>query len=236
MNTALGSVTLIRQQMRSSFQAFTVTSSLFCPLGPSSCRPASSTAIGFQGGGCQGRMGKSPGLAPGWPARGQGRQEWLTLVHFLASTSLGWLPGAKVPAPHWGQLLSTLSQRGPKNSGWLSLLPYLSREARRRSCLPSPSCLGLHSPCIEAGPPGCCPAWGPPSPLPAGPPATVSQPLQPQYPPPSCFPAPELGTCLYSCSWPTPTCRPREVPPVGFVSDSPYPPTPFLLLSPSECP
>lgn len=132
--------------MRSSFEAFTVTSSLFCPLSPSSCSPASSTAIGFQGGGCWGRTGKSPGLAPGWPARGQSCQEQLALVHFLASTSLGWLPGAKVFALTGDScLLCSAREDSRIMAGSASCPTSAERHAHRSSCLPSPSCLGPHS-------------------------------------------------------------------------------------------
>lgn len=111
-------------------------------------KPAPSRATGLQSNGC-GEKGQESRPVSGWLARGQGGQELLTSVHFSAPTSLGWLPEAKAPAPHWGQTPSALSQRGAKNSGWLSLMPDLSREARERSRLPSPPAPTL---------PGCAPS------------------------------------------------------------------------------
>lgn len=185
----------------------------FGPGGPSCSRPAQCRAIGLQGAGCQGEGRKSPGLALGWPARGQGRQS-SSRPHIAEHPHpLACFQGPRPPPLHWGQLSSALSQRWPKNSGWLSLTPRPQQRGTQKatSSKPSGPCLvpgeqSQRPACLNPDPPGCRSSGLAHTSLPAGP-ETVSQPSpsSPSLCSHSALPTPAssfLSTCTHLHSHP----------------------------------
>lgn len=107
----------------------------FCPRGPS----RSSLVRSHWPPGWWIPERQNTGLAQGWPATGQELQSCSRPHISEHPHPLARFQGPRLPPLHWGQPPSALSQRWPKNSGWLSLLLRPRQRGTRKAMPPWPS-------------------------------------------------------------------------------------------------
>lgn len=130
--------------MRSSYQGIHSDSPSFPPWGSLPPKPSAEPLAS--------RVGmlerQNAGLAQGWPARGQGLRSRSRPHISEHPHPLACFQGPRLHPLHWGQPPPALSQRWPKNSGWLSLAlrPQQRGTQKATSSEPSRPCPapGLH--------------------------------------------------------------------------------------------
>lgn len=179
---SLCSVPLIRRHLRSSCQDFHSAFPLFCPGVPlaqarASVEPSDSRPPGWE------REIKSSGLAPGWPARGQGSQN-CSRPH-ISEHPHAWLASrgqSSHPSSGDSRLLHT-ARGGLRSLANSASCPDPSREACGRQQFPRTP---TPAPSLRAQSEACTvkfcslkllPCKNPPTPTPCSPHATVTSPV-----------------------------------------------------------